>query len=119
VTLAVERLAAGGVLVRLESTLDYHAAAALDETLRDLVDGGYERLALDLTRAMPLDEAAIGVLYRTVRAVRPQGGVVALAVSDPRLREALEVMGLDRMLRVSPTLEGALEALGEAGDGGA
>jgi anti-sigma B factor antagonist len=113
VSIEVERFGGDGALVRPEAALDYAAAGDLDDVLTGLVEGGVRRLAVDLTAAAPLDDAAIGVLFRAVRTLRPRGGAVALAVSDPRLAEALSVMGLDRMFRVTATFQAALEAVGE------
>jgi anti-anti-sigma factor len=110
--LSVERRGDGPALVRLDGPLDYPATEELDEALAALVDGGVHRVAIDLTRAVPLDDAAVGVLYDTLRRVRAAGGAVALAVVDPRLSQVLSVMGLDRAFRMAATAEDALLLLG-------
>ena len=72
-----------------------------------------ERFALDLSRALPLDDEAIGVLYRAAISVRPRGGVVALGVPDEALRETLATMGLDHVLLVHADVAAAIAAAGE------
>jgi anti-anti-sigma regulatory factor len=113
VSIAVERLADGGALVRVGAPLGYDAVAELDMTLRRLAASGVERYAVDLSDALPLDDDAIGVLYRTAIAVRPRGGIVVLAVPDETLRATLEAMGIDRVLLVREDVAGALAAVAE------
>jgi anti-anti-sigma factor len=112
--LAVERRGDGPALVRLDGPLDYPATEELEQALSALVDGGVHRVAVDLTAAAPLDDAAVGVLYHTLRRVRAAGGAVALAVTDDRLNQVLSVMGLDRTFRLAATAEDALLLLGAA-----
>jgi anti-anti-sigma factor len=112
---SVERRGGDGpALVRLDGPLDYPATEELQAALTSLVDGGVRHVAVDLTQASPLDDAAVGVLYETLRRVRVTGGAVALAVSDDRLSQVLAVMGLDRTFRLATTGEDALLLLGSA-----
>jgi anti-anti-sigma regulatory factor len=113
VSIVAERLAAGGALVRVLAPLGYDAVVELDATLRELAAEGVDRYAIDLSEALPLDDDAIGVLYRAAIAVRPRGGIVALGVPDEVLRETLATMGLDRVLQLREDVAGALSAVAE------
>ena len=107
-----------GALVVVDGALDYHATEELAELLAELAEGGASRIAIDLERASPVDDATIGVLFRALRAARDAGGALALAAPEPRLREALATMGVDRVLRVADSRADALGALGlETPDG--
>ena len=86
--------------------------------LAELSDDGASRIAIDLERASPVDDATIGVLFRALRAARDAGGALAVAAPEPRLRDALATMGVDRVLRVAASRVEALAALGlEPADG--
>jgi anti-anti-sigma factor len=116
--LAVER-GAGRALVRLDGPLDYPATEELEAELTGLLDLGIRNLAVDLTGATAVDDAAVGVLYEALRRARASGGQVALALVDERLVEVLAVMGLDRAFRLAASGEEALQLLPEDLGGGA
>ena len=97
-----------GALVVVDGALDYHAT----EELAELSEGGASRIAIDLERASPVDDATIGVLFRALRAARDAGGALAVGAPEPRLRDALATMGVDRVLRVTTSRVEALAALG-------
>jgi anti-anti-sigma factor len=114
-SVAVERLDEHAVLVSVAAPLDYEVTQRLDETLRQVAADGVLRVAIDLSQATPMDDAAIGVLFRALRTLRPAGGVVALAVPDAKLRTALGVMGLDRVFRVTETRQDACALVSRRG----
>jgi anti-sigma B factor antagonist len=106
-SVAVDRLAPDAALVEIDGPLDYDETGALDSVLGDVVAGGAMRIAIDLTHATPLDDAAVGVLFDALRRVQPRGGTVVLVVGDRRLSRTLEIMGLDRVFRVCDTADEA------------
>jgi anti-anti-sigma factor len=117
-SLTAARVGDDGALVIVDGPLDYHATGELGELLGQLSEEGASRIAIDLERASSVDDAAIGVLFRALRAARDAGGALALGAPEPRLRDALVTMGVDRVLRVADTRAGALSALGlESPDG--
>jgi anti-sigma B factor antagonist len=117
-TLTSARVGDDGALVVVDGALDYHATEELGELLGQLSDDGAARIAIDLERAAPVDDAAIGILFRALRAARDAGGALAVGAPEPRLRDALATMGVDRVLRVADSRADALGALGlEAPDG--
>jgi anti-anti-sigma factor len=118
VTLTAARVGDDGALVVVEGALDYHATEELAELLAELSNGGASRIAIDLERASQVDDATIGVLFRALRAARDAGGALAIGGPEPRLRDALSTMGVDRVLRVTDSRADALGALGlETPDG--
>jgi anti-anti-sigma factor len=118
VTLTPARVGDDGALVVVDGALDYHATEELAELLAELSDGGVSRIAIDLERASPVDDAAIGVLFRALRATRDAGGALAIAAPEARLRDALSTMGVDRVLQVAASRADALRGLGlETPDG--
>jgi anti-sigma B factor antagonist len=117
-SLTAARVGDDGALVIVDGALDYHATEELGVLLADLSDDGAARIAIDLERAAPVDDAAIGVLFRALRAARDAGGALAVGAPEPRLRAALSTMGVDRVLRVADSRAEALGSLGlETPDG--
>jgi anti-sigma B factor antagonist len=111
VTLTAARVGDDGALVVVDGALDYHATEELGDLLAERSESGASRIAIDLERASPVDDAAIGVLFRALRAARDAGGALALGAPELRLRDALATMGVDRVLCVAATRAEALQAL--------
>jgi anti-anti-sigma factor len=104
----VERLDDGPALVRVGGPLDYPSTEELAAALSGLLAGGTRYVAVDLTDATPIDDAAVGVLYDALRRVRAAGGAVSLAVRDEGLDRVLSVMGLDRAFRIAANARDAV-----------
>jgi anti-anti-sigma factor len=111
-TLTAALVGDDGALVVVDGALDYHATEELADLLAELAESGASRILIDLERASPVDDATIGVLFRALRAARDAGGALAVAAPEPRLRDALATMGVDRVLRVATSRVEALAALG-------
>jgi anti-sigma B factor antagonist len=111
-SLTAERIGVDGALVVVDGSLDYHVTEELGALLGELSDEGAARIAIDLERAAPIDDAAIGVLFRALRAARDAGGALAVGAPEPRLRAALSTMGVDRLLRIADSRAEALGSLG-------
>ena len=111
-SLTAARVGDDGALVVVDGALDYHATEELGVLLAELSDDGAARIAIDLERASPIDDAAIGVLFRALRAARDAGGALAVGAPEPRLKAALATMGVDRVLRVADSRADALGSLG-------
>ncbi len=111
-SLSAARVGDDGALVVVDGALDYHATEELGVLLAELSDDGAAGIAIDLERASSIDDAAIGVLFRAVRAARGAGGALAVGAPERRLRAALATMGVDRVLRVADSQAEALGSLG-------
>lgn len=64
----------GYVLVELAGEIDMHTAPRLQEKLVALMDGGDDRLMLDMARVDFLDSTGLGVLVNAFKAARDRGG---------------------------------------------
>src|SRR3954454_6071607 len=104
----VERLDAGPALVWGGGALGYRATEELAAARSGLLADGIRHVAVDLTQATPVDDAAVGVLYEALRRVRAVGGAVSLAVADESLGRVLSVMGLDRAFRITTNARDAV-----------
>ncbi len=79
VTLASARVGDDGALVVVDGALDYHATEELADAARPSCPrAAPRRIAIDLERASPVDDATIGVLFRALRAARDAGGALAI-----------------------------------------
>ena len=72
-----------------------------------------QRLLIDLSAVPFMDSAGLGALIGGIRRAREAGGDVAVACSRPTLTRLLHTTGFDRIVPVTDTLDGAVQALSE------
>ena len=100
----------GGVSsVSVGGEVDLSTAPELKEVLNGVIDGGARFVLVDLSTATFIDSTTLGVLMGAVKRVRPDGGEIAIACSDPNIRKIFEITLLDRIFAIFPTA-------GEGGD---
>ena len=68
-------------------------------------------LALDLSGVSFLDSTICGILVGEAKRRRRAGGELVLVGNGSRATKTLELAGIDRVVRLFPTLQGALDAL--------
>jgi anti-sigma B factor antagonist len=94
-------------LISVEGELDLSSAPQLKWTLRDSLDGGHDRLVLDLSLSTFMDSTALGVLIGVNRSL-DVGGRMAIACSRMDLLHIFELSGMDSVFAIFPTLGEAL-----------
>jgi anti-sigma B factor antagonist len=108
--LTIEVEYAGRVpVVRLHGELDIVSAGSFRAALDELIlDGG--PVVVDLRELAFIDSAGLGALVRAHKKARVlQGSLVCVCVPDGQAASLFRLTGLHRVLRVSPTLEQALD----------
>jgi anti-anti-sigma factor len=68
-----------------------------------------ERVVIDLRNCTFLDSSAIRVLVARARVSGEAGGGVAVVAPDPRVRRALEIAAIDRVVELHDSLDAALQ----------
>jgi anti-sigma B factor antagonist len=98
----------GGVVVRLGGELDLYNADEVRSALASAIDGGPERVVIDMADVEFIDSTALGVLIEA----RSKLGRPSLLLAAPQLetRRTLQVSGLDRHLPVHDSVDDALSA---------
>jgi anti-anti-sigma factor len=108
----IEEGAAGDVKVAApKGRLDAATAAALDEKLLPLLQGG-GKLVADLSGVNYISSAGLRAVLRAVRAAQAGGCALAIAAPDGMVREVLEFSGFGRLIPIRDTVEEAAAALG-------
>lgn len=99
---------AGGVVVRLGGELDLYNAEEVRNALTMAIDGGAERIVIDMSEVEFVDSTALGVLIEARSKIGRDG--IVLAAAQVETRRTLEVSGLDRHLPVHDSVDDALSA---------
>ena len=112
-----ERLAApptrserGYLIAALSGRLDITSSAAVREQLLTLLSRVATRLVLDLSMVTHIDASGLAVLVGTERRSLLLGGSMRLAGPRPAVVTAVRVAGLDRRLKIFPTVQSAVSS---------
>jgi anti-sigma B factor antagonist len=93
-------LGGGVATVAVAGEVDLYTAPALKQALSDTIDAGARNVLVDLSRATFIDSTTLGVLMGAVKRLRPAGGELAIACSDPNIRKIFEITLLDRIFNI-------------------
>lgn len=103
------------VLVRLSGEADLHTAPLLRDALDQAIETEAETLVVDLGGVTFVDSMMLGVLLGTTRRMAERGMEMRIVVDDPHVLRIFELTLLDRVLRLYPTLELAVEPSARVG----
>jgi anti-sigma B factor antagonist len=83
------------------------------ETLQDLVEQGRSHLLLDCSRIRIVDSQGIGSLVGNWISVKKRGGRLGLLNPPTRLRDVLQIIGLQKVIESFEDIGKALPSLAE------
>lgn len=106
----VAQLDPRSVLVSVSGELDLYAEPSLRESLDAADRLGVTSLLVDLSGVSFLDSTICGVLVGEAKRRSRDGGELVLVSNGAPASRALELAGIDRVVRVFPTLHSALTA---------
>ena len=92
--------------------LDLGTAPALKRELLDLLDGGAQRLLVELKLTGQIDSSGLAVLVAVHKRARRAGAALVVVIEDARLAYKFSVIGLDRVLTIVGSRSQALLELG-------
>ena len=94
-------------VIRPEGRLTMVSTAALRSAVADVVDGGHNRIIIDLSTTDFIDSSGLGALVAGLKTARQAGGDLCIARPSEQVRTVLELTNLDRVLRPSASIQGA------------
>ena len=106
----IETTPEGATVVSVSEPLDYHLVADLAEVLASDSVRESNHIVIELTSPGTMDESAVGVLVRAARDTRLRGGTLTLCGADARSRDALERIGVARLVHFADDATSALAA---------
>lgn len=90
--------------VRVSGELDMHTAPDLDDVLVEVIDGGAERVVVDLSGLDFLDSTGLATILAGHQRITAKGGSLTLDGPSRYIIKMLDITGLDKVfeVRVSP-----------------
>ena len=107
----VSRFGADSFVIAVGGELDLHTAEPLRESLADVLEHGARSVLVDLTGVSFIDSTALTVLVDAGRALKSSRGEIVVVADDPRVLRVMEITGLDRVFRVSSSLQEGVQDL--------
>jgi anti-sigma B factor antagonist len=96
-------------ILSVKGAITYSNSPALQEAVRAAVEPG---LIIDLSEVPSVDSMAIGALVRAFVSCNKSGRKLALVGLNPRVRNVLQITGVDPLFDTYPTILEAESALG-------
>jgi anti-sigma B factor antagonist len=101
------------VIVRVPAEVDLTSADRLREALLAVLSSGERALIVDMTTTTFCDSAAIGAITQAARRAAASGAEIRLAARTPPVLRILDLLGIDRVIAVYPTVPDAAGSLPE------
>jgi anti-sigma B factor antagonist len=101
-------------VIAVAGEVDLYTAPALKQAIGDAIDRGARNLLIDLSRTTFIDSTTLGVLMGAVKRLRPAGGELAIACSDPNVRKIFAITLLDRIFAIFESTADGVAHLREA-----
>ena len=95
-------------VIRVVGRVDAATYTELEAKLQEYMENGHVRLILEMDGTEYLSSAGARVLISTQKALKPRGGRLALAQPSERVREVLDLAGLDTLFPIYETTVAAL-----------
>ena len=102
-------------IMELAGKVDSFSAAELHEGFKHVKETGKQEIVLLLKGLEYIDSRGIGAFLSFFKAVKDGGGRVRLAEAPPNILELFNVLGVEDLAEVYPSLEEALENSKEGG----
>jgi anti-anti-sigma factor len=95
-------------VLRVTGRVDASVASKFEDALRHEVEHGHAHLVLEMDGTDYISSAGVRALISTQKALKGKGGAVLLAQPSDRVKEVLEIAGLDALFQVYGDTEAAL-----------
>ena len=101
-------------VVTAAGEIDLTNAEWLRDALLSALNAGASALVVDLTATTFIDSAGVTALVRASRRAGASDAVLRLAVTAPAVLRVLNLVGIDQLISVCPSVAAALESLPQA-----
>lgn len=95
-------------LIQVHGRIDSMTANQLGEALTREIDGGNIHVVLDLSSVDYMSSAGLREIVTALKKAKRAAGDVRLAQPSDRVREVLEMAGLDTIFRIFPSQSDAM-----------
>jgi anti-sigma B factor antagonist len=87
-------------VIRVTGRVDASTYTALEAKIKEYIDSGHVHLVLEMDGTEYLSSAGARVLISAQKALKPRGGRLVLSQPSDRVREVLDLAGLDALFPI-------------------
>ena len=98
------------VLLVVQGRIDSMTAGQFGMSVTQVIEAGHYRIALDLSHVDYMSSAGLRELVSAVKKLRKAAGDLRIAKPSPRVREVMEMAGLDTIFLIFDTPGDAVES---------
>ena len=104
-------------VISVPAEVDLTSADALREALLEVLNVGALGLVVDMTATTFCDSAGISAITRAVRRAAANDATVRLAVTSTPVLRVLNLVGIDRLIEIHPSVSAARASLPDQAGG--
>jgi anti-sigma B factor antagonist len=106
---ATRTTASGVVVIQPTGRLNMTASPALRKQVTDIVEGGENRIVVDLSTTEFIDSSGLGALIASQKIARAAGGDLRIAAPTQQICTVLELSNLDQLLQPHDSADSAFD----------
>jgi anti-sigma B factor antagonist len=103
------RLDARTHVITVSGEVDLFTAPEFKQRVMAAIDGGAERLVVDLSATVFIDSSSLGVLIGADRRLKGRGGALIVVCDHDAVVKTFRITGLDGVFTLVPSLADALD----------
>lgn len=100
-------------MITAAGEIDLTSSGSLRDALLSALNAGALGLVVDLTATTFLDSAGVAALVRAWRRARATEATVRLATASPAVLRVLDLVGINQLIAVHPSVAAAVASLPE------
>src|SRR5258708_1900620 len=100
------------LIVTVSEHLDTASATIFESRLLGLIDRGERRIVVNCGALEYINSAGLKVFLLAAKRLEPLGGKLVLCALAPSVLMIFEMIGFTRIMKIVPSLEDALKAVG-------
>jgi anti-sigma B factor antagonist len=97
-------------VVRVVGRIDANSVALFEEKLKEYVETDHLHLVFEADATTYLNSSGVRVLISAQKALKPRGGRLVISQPSERVKEVLQIAGLESVIPVYETTEAAVGA---------
>lgn len=95
-------------IIRITGRVDASTYSQLESTLKEYIDTGRTHLVLEMDGTDFLSSAGVRVLISAQKALKPRGGHLVISQPSERVKDVLDLAGLDALFSIYDSTVAAL-----------
>jgi anti-sigma B factor antagonist len=96
-------------VISVSGEVDLFTAPEFKQRVAAAIDGGAERVIVDLSATIFIDSSSLGVLIGAHRRLKGRGGALVVVCENEAIVKTFRITGLDGVFTLVPSLADALD----------